>query len=331
MTREGTHLDEDLFCHVLAKYWGFQAADITILSDLTFKEIKEFLFEMATKTDFSDCDVFVCAVFTHGERNSLYSFDTLFHTSQMWKHFTDDECPSLKGKPKLFFIQACRGTNVDPGVKVKDPKNTKKSRNNKNLEDNVDSRMDELTLSSEEDISNFTVFDKQECSVRTEPTTNRQFRKTSENAIDQIEGLTEPYLFNPRKSKSIDRMSLEWNKNETETDFKPDDFSKAPAVHTDPDILVACSTADGYYSFRNPTFGSWFISTLHEVVTSNKGKNDDSNLLDILTQVNLQVSVDKESDTKLKQLKKQNKKKQVLCFQSTLTKRLYFTKKSDSS
>ena len=36
----------------------------------------------------------------------------------MWQPFTADRCPSLAGKPKLFFIQACQGNRMDKGVEV---------------------------------------------------------------------------------------------------------------------------------------------------------------------------------------------------------------------
>ena len=38
--------------------------------------------------------------------------------TQVWQPFTADRCPSLAGKPKLFFIQACQGNRMDKGVEV---------------------------------------------------------------------------------------------------------------------------------------------------------------------------------------------------------------------
>lgn len=53
---------------------------------------------------------------THGGSDGLLrTYDSKIATEELWKPFTGDKCPGLSGKPKLFFIQACRGLKVDQG------------------------------------------------------------------------------------------------------------------------------------------------------------------------------------------------------------------------
>jgi caspase-like apoptosis-related cysteine protease len=35
----------------------------------------------------------------------IYSRDTPYKPESLWKAFTADKCPTLAGKPKLFFLQ----------------------------------------------------------------------------------------------------------------------------------------------------------------------------------------------------------------------------------
>ena len=54
---------------------------------------------------------------THGDQAGiLYTFDSIINVEELWRPFTGDKCTSLIGKPKLYFIQACRGHMVDPGA-----------------------------------------------------------------------------------------------------------------------------------------------------------------------------------------------------------------------
>ena len=46
----------------------------------------------------------------------LYAKDSLYPVESLWTPFTADKCLSLAGKPKIFFVQACRGDKLDPGV-----------------------------------------------------------------------------------------------------------------------------------------------------------------------------------------------------------------------
>lgn len=58
------------------------------------------------------------AVLSHGELGILYARDTPYKPECLWSPFTADKCPTLAGKPKMFFIQACQGDKLDGGVNM---------------------------------------------------------------------------------------------------------------------------------------------------------------------------------------------------------------------
>ena len=80
---------------------------------------------LVSKVDHSNNDCLLVAVMTHGkDGGQLLSADfKYFHREELWKKFVGLNCESLVGKPKLFFIQACRGGIIDSGVSIK-PRNT---------------------------------------------------------------------------------------------------------------------------------------------------------------------------------------------------------------
>uniref|UniRef100_A0A3Q4HGM4 Caspase-6 n=1 Tax=Neolamprologus brichardi TaxID=32507 RepID=A0A3Q4HGM4_NEOBR len=98
-------------------------------------------------------------------------------------------------------------------------------------------------------------------------------------------------------------------------------FADASAIRTLPagaDFIICSSVAEGYYSFRETKKGSWYIQALCEMLR----KYDNSlEFTELLTLVNRKVSmrnVPKSCDTQLVG------KKQMPCFASMLTKKLYF-------
>lgn len=57
-------------------------------------------------------------VLTHGnEKKEISAKDVYYPLNKLWECFTGDNCLSLAGKPKLFFINACRGKKIDRGIK----------------------------------------------------------------------------------------------------------------------------------------------------------------------------------------------------------------------
>ncbi|KOC64156.1 Caspase-1, partial [Habropoda laboriosa] len=76
-------------------------------------------FIKASAEDHTDADCLVIAAMSHGESGFLFSADSVYSADSLWTPFTANRCPTLAGKPKLFFIQACRGTQTDSGVEIR--------------------------------------------------------------------------------------------------------------------------------------------------------------------------------------------------------------------
>lgn len=193
--------------------------DVQVHNDLSYGELLYVLKETAAK-DHSSADCLLVAVMTHGDPGILHCRDTVYRTQELWLHFTGDKCRSLIGKPKLFFIQACRGTMVDPGVSVND---------------------------------------------------------------------------------------------------ETDGYSISYVIPTQADFLIAYSTAEGYYSWRNPSHGSWFIQALCEELRLHGRTRD---LMTLLTFVCRRVAIDYHSNVPCDE--RMDLKKQIPAITSMLTRLVYF-------
>ncbi|KAM9857001.1 caspase-6-like [Aulostomus maculatus] len=98
----------------------------------------------------------------------------------------------------------------------------------------------------------------------------------------------------------------------------------ASAVHTLPagaDFIMCYSVAEGYYSHRETLNGSWYIQDLCELLQK---YGDSLEFTELLTLVNRKVSMRSVMASKEKNA---IGKKQVPCFASMLTKKLYFRPK----
>lgn len=57
-------------------------------------------------------------ILAHDQLNYIFARDAKYPVQKLFSFFTDDACPTLIGKPRMFFIQACQGNNVDSGFKL---------------------------------------------------------------------------------------------------------------------------------------------------------------------------------------------------------------------
>jgi caspase-like apoptosis-related cysteine protease len=109
--RTGTDADRDRLSARLQEL-DFQ---VRCFDNLTWNEINIELLKLAEE-DHSDSDCVVVTVMSHGDEGRIYAKDRYYKAEQLWSYFTSDQCPTLAGKPKIFFIQACQGDQMDPGV-----------------------------------------------------------------------------------------------------------------------------------------------------------------------------------------------------------------------
>ncbi|GIY65856.1 caspase-7 [Caerostris extrusa] len=106
--------------------------DVTIFTDLRVKEVEKelqkvnsefsiyalYFLKKTGKEDHTDYSCFICCILSHGGQDVLYAADGEYKTERVFAPFRGDACPSLAGKPKIFFLQACQGDKLDYGVKV---------------------------------------------------------------------------------------------------------------------------------------------------------------------------------------------------------------------
>ncbi|XP_046391987.1 caspase-1-like isoform X2 [Ischnura elegans] len=221
MDRPGSEVDVNEL-KTTAAALGFEPI---ICNNLTYQEISETINKVATM-DHSNADCLGIAVLTHGEHHGyLHAKDCLYSVEKLWTPFTADACPTLAGKPKLFFIQACRGQRLDEGIAVR----------------------------------------------------------------------------------------------RTETDSGVNSY-KIPSIA---DFLISYSTVDGYYSWRNPENGTWFIRSLCEELRdwAPRGKEFLQILVKVHARVAFQYQSFNEKDPSF------DAKKQIPSFVCMLTRCLYLMPK----
>ncbi|KAK3543695.1 hypothetical protein QTP70_027134 [Hemibagrus guttatus] len=103
--RDGTDIDEQSLVSVL-KWLGFK---ILLKQDCSKERMLTAMTDLCTQ-DHTPADCVVCCVLTHGYEGGLYGVDGEgILMKKLLEQLDGLHCPSLKQKPKLFFIQACQG------------------------------------------------------------------------------------------------------------------------------------------------------------------------------------------------------------------------------
>ncbi|CAH8433466.1 unnamed protein product [Schistosoma turkestanicum] len=113
--RSGCDMDEKSLEKVFASF-NFL---VKLLRNLSADEIQVQLEHLGKKTNHHEYDCLVICLMSHGTIGRIYGVDgNSLSIHELTSIFTADNCPSLAGKPKLFFIQACRGEDYQKGYVI---------------------------------------------------------------------------------------------------------------------------------------------------------------------------------------------------------------------
>jgi len=218
--RSGTDVDSANLNRVLKKLHF----DVIQHDDFCYNQIVNVI-ERAASENHDNNDCILVVILSHGNMGYICAQDVQYKLADICNLLTPNNCPTLAGKPKLFFVQACQGKQMDDGCKI-------------------------------------------------------------------------------------------------QTDGDSQMGYKIP-LHAD--FLIAYSTIPGFLSWRNQTYGSWFIQSLCLELETN-GKRLD--LMTLLTFVCRRVAVDFESHTKKP---KKDHKKQIPCITTMLTRIVLFNDKQKTN
>jgi hypothetical protein len=119
--RNGSDVDAHNF-ELMLKAYNFEIFQPRESRNLTKHQMEETIKMFANQRDHQKYSCAVVCVLTHGSNGYLYATDSdrhnLVSVEWMLGMFLGDKCPNLNGKPKMFFLQACRGEKMDAGANM---------------------------------------------------------------------------------------------------------------------------------------------------------------------------------------------------------------------
>ncbi|XP_044260262.1 caspase Dronc-like [Tribolium madens] len=112
--REGAKVDHENLKE-LFKQMGFK---VTFERDLKKSSMESTIKNFSKKSSLKNADIAVVVVMSHGTRNETLGGTEIFGLDEkgilvddLLDFFNEENCKYLKGKPKIFIFQCCRGDN----------------------------------------------------------------------------------------------------------------------------------------------------------------------------------------------------------------------------
>ncbi|KAK3730113.1 hypothetical protein QZH41_013737 [Actinostola sp. cb2023] len=110
--RKGSNID----ARNLQSLFLFLRYKVKLVENQRARNLKETVFKFA-KEDHKNYDSVVVCLLSHGLEGQIYGVDgSLVSINDLVSMFNGNSAKTLVGKPKLFFVQACRGGEFDRGI-----------------------------------------------------------------------------------------------------------------------------------------------------------------------------------------------------------------------
>ncbi|XP_012944029.1 caspase-7 [Aplysia californica] len=323
--RPGSTYDESSLYHSFQRL-GF---NVLLHRDLPGWKMVEVLKAAASSYDHRNADCFACAILSHGDQTwterewdrlgTKTRLDLLFGvdgravaTKFIVELFSDNYCPGLEGKPRLFFLQACRGSKLDHGqeLPVIRPRYTPGIRPRvREMGDGPDRASGGIDLPDISEINSPT------SSSVDPPEFQRKLVDYTDASSDGDAGPSEDsgQLGNTAERTVADDVDAGWG------------FTREVPVSPTPlykDCLVMYATPPGYFAWRRST-GAWFVQSLCTVL--NSGMVHRMSLVNLLSRVCGLVAHNFQSQNPSRP--SMHEKKAVPVVESMLVKDVIFTRK----
>ena len=96
---------------------------VEVLPNLECEEMKQKLYKLAKGRISKDHDSFICCILSHGDTSGVEGVDgEHIPVGDLASLVNGNNCSKLLGKPKIFFIQACRGENIPEPLELDNTK-----------------------------------------------------------------------------------------------------------------------------------------------------------------------------------------------------------------
>eukprot|EP00092_Neocalanus_flemingeri_P020369 GFUD01022067.1.p1 GENE.GFUD01022067.1~~GFUD01022067.1.p1 ORF type:complete len:449 (-),score=114.34 GFUD01022067.1:342-1688(-) len=91
--------------------------DVSVHTNLPLAQFVKEITEFCSNKKHLEADMSVVVILSHGSDGVVYAADgQAVNMEYIYEFFNNRNCPLLRGKPKFFIVQACRGDIPDQGV-----------------------------------------------------------------------------------------------------------------------------------------------------------------------------------------------------------------------